>query len=467
MTAATDASASAPDVDVDGADADPSDGPDRPGTGRYVATTTVEATSDDSVETGRWTGISALILFAAGVGVAANSPGLLLVSLMGVAFLGHARLSRPPSVSLSVRRAVDEARPDPGDVVRVRLTVENEGDRTLPDLRVVDGVPMELGVVEGTPRLGTALRPGGRASVEYAVEAKRGTHEFAPTTVLARSASGAHERSVSAGVGTTLTSDPPLETEQLVPLRGLTTPYTGRVATDTGGEGVEFFATREYRRGDALSRVDWNRLARDGELSTLEFREERLAEVVLVPDLRLRSYVRTDHEHLHAADRSVAATGELFSALLESGDRVGLAAIAQEEVWLPPGTGNDHRARARELLASHPAFSSERPDNSASSVWGFRTIATRLPPNAQLVLLSPLVDDAAFEMARRFDALGHHVTVVSPDPTGGDSVSERVGKLRRSLRIVRLREAGIRVAEWGPDEGLSSALERATGRWSA
>jgi len=473
VTAATTESDSAPDEaatpgDEDGAPSDGSTGRGRAATSGGVdsATATVDADDGHAIETGRWIGISAMVLFAAGIGIAANSPGLLLAALVGVAFLGYARLSRPPAPTLSVTRTVEDGRPSPGDTVTVRLTVENEGERTLPDLRVVDGVPTELSVVEGSPRVGTALRPGQSVRVEYSVEAKRGTHEFDAVTVLARSVSGAHERSVRPAVGTRLTADPPLEMDQLVPLRGLTTPYTGRVPTTTGGEGIEFFATREYRRGDSLSRVDWNRLARDGELSTLEFREERLATVVLVPDLRLRSYVRGDDENLHAADRSIAATGELFSALLESGDRVGIAAIASEDVWLPPGSGSQHRARARELLATHPAFAPERPDTGVSSVWGFRTITTRLPPNAQVVLLSPLVDDAAFEMARRFDARGHDVTVVSPAPEVGDSVSERVGDLRRSLRIVQLREVGIRVAEWDPDERLASTLERAGRRWS-
>ncbi len=471
MTAADAATtADDPDASVDGDAADAATG-DRGSTaavaGAESATTTVEgADAGHTIETGRWIGISAMVLFAAGVGVAANSAGLLLASLVAVAFLGYARLSRPPDVSVSVTRAVRDASPDPGDTVGVRLTITNDGDRTLPDLRIVDGVPTELSVVRGSPRIGTALRPGASTTVEYAVEAKRGTHEFDPVTVLARSASGAHERSLNAAVGTRLTAHPPLEMDRLVPLRGLTTPYTGRVPTTTGGEGVEFFATREYRRGDSLSRVDWNRLARDGELSTLEFREERLATVVLVPDLRLRSYVRGDDENLHAADRSIAATGELFAALLESGDRVGIAAIADDDVWLPPGSGGDHRARARELLATHDAFASERPTSGVSSVWGFRTITTRLPANAQVVLLSPLVDEGAFEMARRFDARGHDVTVVSPRPTVGADVSERVGDLRRSLRIVQLREVGIRVADWSPDERLASTLERAGRRWS-
>jgi len=60
-----------------------------------------------------------------------------------------------------------------------------------------------------------------------------------------------------------------------LPLRGLTTKYHGRVPTDVGGAGVEFHATREYRRGDPVKRIDWNRRARTGELATLELREER------------------------------------------------------------------------------------------------------------------------------------------------------------------------------------------------
>jgi uncharacterized protein (DUF58 family) len=456
----------------------PEQAPDPPGDGVAPDETTSDADGAGGpesparrvrnvVRTNRWKGISALVLLAAGVGVGASSPGLLLAALVGVIYVGYAQAGTEPAVDLSVEREVLDDDPDPGDEVWVRVTVTNTGDSTVGDLRLVDEAPIELNVVDGSPRHGTALRPGATATFGYAVEAKRGTHPFGDVVAIARNFPGTHERTVAYTATTTLTCIPPLDMEAVVPLRGLTTAFTGRIDTDTGGDGLEFFATRDYRRGDKLGRVDWNRYARTRDLSTLQFREERMATVVLLLDLRAAAYVRGQPDALHAADRSVLAAGGLFSALLDTGDRVGIAGLSQESLWLPPNTGRDHRTRARNLLATHPALSPTVPTRSPSVVWSYRRLLGQLPADAQVVLLSPVADDGAFDVARRLDAVGHKVTVISPDATARDTISERVGYLRRSIRLTRLREVGVRVVDWGPDERLASALERARRRWSA
>ncbi len=447
------------------------DGPDE------VPASDEEASSDDEGtgatlvsaqdrETYHWRGVAAVALVTGGLGVVSRTPALLLAAVVGVGYLAYARTFSTPAVSLSLSRSVDEADPDPGDEVTVRLSVRNTGDATLADLRIVDGVPEALEVVDGTARLGTSLRPGARATVEYTVVARRGEYEFDPVLVVARDVSGSREREVELDVETVLTCTPSLEATADVPLRGLTSRYTGRVETDTGGEGIEFFATREYRRGDSLSRVDWNRLARDGELSTLEFRQERLATVVLFLDLRPAAYVQAGEDGLHAVDKSVDAAGQLFSALLSTGDRVGLAALAPEDVWLPPGTGNDHQARARDILATHPALSPDPPERYFSTQLRIRKLRKRLPSDAQIILLSPMADDDIARHARLFHAHGHLVTVVSPDVTTADTVGHTLAAAERANRLSRLRESGVRVIDWPGDESLAEAIVSTSARWS-
>jgi uncharacterized protein (DUF58 family) len=418
-------------------------------------------------ETRRWTGVDALALLAGGVGVWTRQPALLLVGVVGVVYAAYARGGGGGAVSLAVERTLSEPAPDPEAEVRVVVTVRNEGSGTLPDLRLVDGVPDGLEATS-VARHATALRPGREATFSYVVRATRGEHEWGPLRAIARDAAGATERVVDVRPEepTAMRCTPRLEAAGGLPLRGLTTAYTGRVATDVAGTGVEFYATREYRPGDPQSRVDWNRWARTGDLATLQFREERAAAVVLLVDAREESYLAPDEDEPNAVERCVDAASAAVPALLDSGDRVGLAAFAPDECWLEPATGVDHRARARDLLATHPAFAATPPDGRFFPSLALRRLRRRLPSDAQLILFSPLCDDYLVTAARRLDAYGHLVTVVSPDPTTEATTGAQLARVERRARVRRLREAGVRVIDWRPAEStLAGALERATTRW--
>ncbi|QCJ47450.1 DUF58 domain-containing protein [Haloprofundus sp. MHR1] len=420
-------------------------------------------------ETNRWTGVEALALLSGSLAilVSPRQPALLLAGVLGIAYAAYAYGGDAPDPSVAVERELDDSTAAPDETVRVTVTVRNVGESTLPDLRVVDGVPPALEVTDGTARLGTALRPGKRARFSYAVRAVRGEHEWEPMRIIARNASGSNERATAASTETVLRCEPRLSATENLPLRGLTTQYAGRISTDVAGAGLEFTSTREYRRGDPLKRVDWNRLARTGELATTEFREERAATVVLLVDAREGSYLAPEPDAPNAVERSAEAAGETFVALLDGGDRVGLATFAAESLWLPPGTGRDHRARGRRLLATHPSLAPTPPEDAAffPSI-RLRRLQRRLPADAQVILFSPLVDDYVVTAARRLDAHGHLVTVVSPDPTADETPGRRLARVERRNRMSRLRRTGIRVIDWR-DESLATELARARERWSS
>jgi uncharacterized repeat protein (TIGR01451 family) len=459
------------------------------------------ATPGESVErtTQRWRGVTAFALLAGALGVLLSRPSLLLAGAAGVLFGGAARAAGPPTAAVAVEREVARERADPDEAVRVTVTVVNVGDALLPDVRVVDGVPGALTVAEGTPRHATALRPGKRATFSYEVRASRGRHRFTPATVLLRGFPGAIEREVavpadapgttdatadadSAGDGDTdsgetdgpepsvntgtLVCVPRLDEGESMPLRPQTTGFSGRVTTDLGGAGAEFHSVREYRPGDPLSRVDWARLARTGEFATRQFREERAATVVCLLETRESAYGAPAPGAPTALERSVTAAGTAFTALLAAGDRAGIAAWGPTPCWLAPGTGSEHRARARDLLGTHPAFDPMPPDGTFLPSIARRRVERRLPADAQVLLFSPLVDDPAVDLARRLDAYGHRVTVVSPDPTAGDTAGRTLAALERDRRLSTLRGAGIRVVDW-TSEPLAAALTRADRRWSA
>lgn len=422
---------------------------------------TDELVSRSAHSTGHWRGVSAVALVGIGVGVIVEQPAVLLGGVVGIGYAAYARSPALPPGAVSVERTVSTGEPEPGEAVTVTVTVTNPGDRVRPDVRVVDGVPEALAVESGSPRCGTALRPGESTSFSYTVTARRGVHEFGPTHVVGRNVTGGTEEERLCASDTTLTCIPTLSAgAEPVPLRQKATQFVGREPTSSTGEGVEFSATREYQPGDPMRRIDWNRRARTRELTTVEFREERAATVVLLVDARTSAYLAPDSQDGHAVDRAVEAAGQLFAQLADAGNRVGIAVAGTDSCWLPPDTGVEHRATARELLAVAPALSPVPNDEQASPRQWQTTLRNRLEPGTQLVFLSPLFDEGANRIARQFDERGYPVTAISPDPTTRLSPSHRLGRVVRQLRVSELRGAGIPVVDWSWEEPLDAALAR-------
>lgn len=425
--------------------------------------------------TERWQGASALALAIGAGGMLLRQPALLLVSGIGVGLAAYSRAAIPPSVPLEIERTISNTSPAVEADVRVTVTVRNVGDVLLPDCSVIDGVPPGLVVTDGSPRHGVALRPGSETTVSYTLLAARGEHTFGPPAVIARDFSGSVERltRVEPSGETTITCVPRLESLETLGLRPYATRFNGRVMSDTGGNGVEFHATREYRSSDPRSRIDWNRLAKTGELSTLQFRNERSTTVTLVIDAREEAYLAPDSEGRCAVDRSVTAAGRLFATLLDATLRVGVGALSThpQACWLSPGCGDAHRRRGRRLLACHPAIAATYPTNSDSQSGRespFERLSRRLPPAGQVVVLTPLCDEMISDSIQRLVALGHAVTVISPDPTAVTSPGRQLVHIERALRITRLQSRGIPVLDWGPasDDPLSVALDRLQGQHS-
>lgn len=420
-------------------------------------------TEGDVRTTNHWRGISAVTLACVSVGVLVGNPALILAGSVGVGFAAYTRFARPIQPQLRVERDVSRNRADPGDRVDVTVTVTNESDRVLPDLRLIDGVPAALPVVDGTPRHGAMLLPGASSSFSYAVEARRGTHQFEPLSTCVRGVSGVYETELAVESRTVLSAEPDWR-----PADGSLRPTDalaldpGEFPTMRGGDGVEFFTVREYRHGDPLGRIDWNRRARTGELTTLTFREYRAATVVLVLDAHEAAYAATEPTAAHTVDRMVEGAGRLVGPLLRDGNRVGLAAFSPLDCWVPPARNRTHRAHVRKQLAESPAFGPTPPASELSYRAWFDRFRYRLPSRAQVVLFSPLTDPLPVELARELDARGWSTTVISPDPTADRTAAQRIAGVARQLRVETLREDGVPVREWAPDESLDAVLARAS-----
>ena len=414
--------------------------------------------------TRRWWAVEFALLALFAAGIATMEPALFAAVAVGVVFETYAGVrAGADGDALELDREVSRLDPSPGDPVEVTLTLRNTGSRFVADARVVDGVPGALEVSDGSPRFVTALRPGREATHSYELRAARGEHTFSPATVAVRSLGGAIEYERTLDAATTLTCSLPLSE---VPLRAQTSIFSGRLPTDVGGSGIEFHSVREYRSTDPLNRIDWRRYARTNEFATVSFREERAATVVLLVDARPAAYWATDPDDRHAVDHAVAAAGQVYDALVENGDRVGITVVDEyRDAWLAPAAGQAALTAARHFLAVHPALAYDPPDDLPELVVDPEhdpvdpsPLLARLPDDAQVVAFAPLCDDGIVDALERLEASGHATTVVSPNVTRTDADGHRLARAQRANRIGRLRGTGIRVVDWPPARSLGETL---------
>jgi len=435
--------------------------------------------------TQRNVGVSAALV-AGGAGIVTGNPTIFMVAAVALVYAAYQAAISDPEPTLTIARRVEPADPLPGSEVTVTLTLTNDGDATLPDVRVLDGVPEQLEVVDGSPRFGTHLEAGASDSVTYTVEARRGDHAFTDVAVVCRNLTGTVEFAEQVSVETTLSCSADVDT---VSLSGKTLAQSGRVPTDAGGNGLAFYAIREHQSADPMSRVDWNRLAKTNELATVEFKETRAATVVTLVDAR--HAVASEQNAPTAVEFCAYAAQQVGSTLLDMDNRVGAAVYDSCETLQPSA----NRAQEQRL----EGFLSEIANESATGSSGNRNsrlfdITTRnwrmqsptkmadrygladggdavatldrsMPSESQVVFCTPLLDDRATDAAKRLSAYGHAVTVVSPDMTTGDSPGSTVERIDRMARLDDLRGT-VRVVDWTPAEPLAKALIRATERWA-
>ncbi len=411
----------------------------------------------------RWS-VGLLLALALGtVGVLTGTPTTFLAAAVPLAFAAYGHLVRPPPVDLAVSRTVSDDTPTPGDRVAVTVSVTNDGDRPIPDLRVVDGAPATLPVVEGSPRRCVGLGPGEETRFSYTLPARRGDHEFGETVLVARNVNGSVVSRAAVAVPTPLSVRSPVER---FALRGQTVPYSGRVETREGGEGLEFHSARRYAPGDPMNRIDWRRFASTNELRSIDFRESRAATAVVLLDAREASAVASGPEEPDGVAHAEHAAAQVAAALLAEHNEVGAAALGRGG-YVRTGTGRDQALRVRRFLDDPHSL-----DGSPHLVPGvgrrdrIGRLRSHFPADAQVVFCTPLVDEAAVGVARRLAAHGHAVTVVSPDVTS-DTPGGRVVRVERDGHLDTLRADGIRAVDWAPDEPLRVATERAERRWSA
>lgn len=461
-------------------------------------------------------------LTLAGLGLLFAEATLLLGAVIPLSYVLYESLSGVPNeLDLHVHRTLVPSGPTPGEEVDVTVTLTNDSDRVLPDVRFVDGVPDALRVLEGSPRTAVSLQPGEETTLSYTVLAKRGEYDFEDPVVRVRSLSAAEQLTtvVPAAGKTTLTGanavrDPPLQDATL--------PRAGTLPTDSGGSGLEFYATRQYRVGDPMRRLNWHQYAKTGEFVTVEYREERAIRTVLVVDARPVGRV-TPAPGYPTGTALCAYAGERIQDALDSagvvtsvtavgfdpGDIDGLVgpdglpwiggdtkqgptvqpsllfrAIQEhaEGDSRPVSTRPPAEWRTHSMGAANQRIVQDtqtvRPDGSGykrTADDGYTNgelqkeilsnrdrgyidhLLARLPPHTQVVICTPLLDNWPVSLAQELTSRGYPFLVVSPDVLQRESAGQRIAGIHRQLRIQTLERMGTTVS-WHPEQPVDYAL---------
>jgi uncharacterized protein (DUF58 family) len=233
-----------------------------------------------------------------------------------------------------------------------------------------------------------------------------------------------------------------------------------------GGSGTDFYGVREYQPGDPRRWINWRASARHNTgLFTNQFEQERIADVGLILDARVRSDVQVGSDSLF--EHAIRATASLADAFLQDGNRVGLLVFGRYVDWTFPGYGKVQRERILRALTRAETGESQAFDN-------LEILPTRLfPAGSQIVLVGPVSRDD-LPVLLRLRARGYQLLVLRPNSIALEmqglphtqEVELAVRILRAEWEVVRrrLQQAGVQVVDWPVDRMLDQVIHASLGR---
>lgn len=390
----------------------------------------------------------------------------LALALPLVTYLLIGYLQAPETIKLTATRHLSAERVSPNANVDVTVTVTNHG-ASLEEVLLDDPLPEGLALNSGFSRHLLALKKGESYAFTYTASGPRGGYVFESLEVRVSDHIAVSTSIARVEAKGRLFILPPVTRIRPVAIRPRRTRvYAGSIPARAGGTGTEFFGVREYQPGDAPSSINWRASARYlDKLYANEFQQERVADVAIVLDGRLRTNEFAGRHSLF--EYSVQAAASLADALLTQGNRVGLLVYATYLAWTLPGYGKIQRERILHALANAKTGESQVFSD-------LEHIPTRLfPAESQIILVSPLLEDD-FPTLLHLRAQGYEVMVISPNPVKFElsylptnelvQLASRVIRMERTLLLQKMGRAGIHVLDWDVAEPFDHFVRRRLGR---
>jgi uncharacterized protein (DUF58 family) len=344
----------------------------------------------------------------------------------------------PEKVEVELDRKIVPAETFGIEEIRVTSRVRNKGDSLLENVEIQESLPGEINPEKGTSHVYTSLPSG--EGVEMSMEFSdpgRGHYSIGPLTVRVRDAFGLYlsEQRMDAETLAVMPRPERIRGTELRP-RHLG-PWAGTIPSRTSGVGTEFFSLRTYVPGDDLKRVNWKATAHSNRLIVNEMEAERVTDVMVVLDTDVSFYEGSVRELF---EQSVKAAASMSSLLLRQGNRVGLILHGEERGIVSPGFGKRQERRILYMLAAAKPGSAVIPTSYVMNLLA----RLMLPSQAQMVIISPLLDPEITDGIRQLVTAGYSVMVLAPsarDPETYESEAERL-----AFKIARLEHDNVLLA---------------------
>lgn len=383
-----------------------------------------------------------------------------------VTYLIVGYLQASEKLKLEATRRLSAERVSPNSNVDVTVTVTNRS-ASLEEVLLDDLVPPGLTVHSGFSRHLVKLKKNETYTFTYTVSGPRGGYVFEGVEAHVHDHLAVSNPRLWVEAKGRLFVLPIVTRIRQVAIRPRgTRVYAGTIPARAGGAGTDFFGVREYQPGDPPGAINWRTSARSVEkFYTNEFQQERVADVGIVLDGRLRTNEFARGHSLF--EHSVQAAASLADGLLNQGNRVGLLLYASYLSWTFPGYGKIQRERILHALANARAGESQVFSN-------LEHIPQRLfPPKSQIMLISPLSEDDLSPLIQ-LRAQGYEVMVVSPNPVKFElsylpvnetiQLAGRVIHMERVLLLQKLGRAGIHALDWDVSEPFDLFVKRRLSR---
>jgi uncharacterized protein (DUF58 family) len=375
----------------------------------------------------------------------------LIVALLSVGRAGAAR-DIEVTTELSARNLVENERLD------LTLSVSSP-KAAAPSVEIFLPLPATFVFADGKRHLATSLAAGETFEWKVSVYSMaRGRCQLGPFNVRLSDLSGLSVDEALAGSPVTIETYPRIPRVQQLPRPMRTRSSFGNTVSAQLGPGLEPAEIRPFVPGDRVRQINWPASLRLGRLYVTQFHQERNADVILLLD----TLAETGTHPYSSLDACVQVVASLASAYIARKDRVGLVEFGGYLRWLKPAAG---RRQLNALLKA--AVSADQVFTYAARNLDY-VPATALPRQALVIAVSPLIDERFTTALGDLRGRGYDVVLIAVSPveltrrvlpdTRLDTVAVELWQLERADRIRQLRDTGITVSEWEPEQALDAAL---------
>tara|TARA_X000001036_G_scaffold435295_1_gene476275 strand:- start:1367 stop:2620 length:1254 start_codon:yes stop_codon:yes gene_type:complete len=393
------------------------------------------------------------------IGMMISNFQLMIVGLTFISFLaingwieGHS--------DLEIKREVSAVNVYKGDDINVVLTITNKSYRRTQQLEVFDNVPHEMKMRKGINLMRMNLGPGQTTTIRYTVRCPlRGHYTIGPTSIRYRNTFNLFVSETSVGDRSDITVFPQVrDVEEALIRSDVPKMYTGATTLKTPGQGMEFYALREYFPGDSFRSINWKAFARTGELMVNEKTRDAVTDVFIILDTRDVARIGTVLKN--PLEMGTVAAASIANYFIKRRDSVSLVTYGERMDFLPPETGDKQHYKVLSQLAAVESKGS-MPLQAVTNA-----LSPRISRGSPVFIISSLEGDGTTLSAiRNLSGKGHEVIVLSPSSIDLERLVSRIPrmayevlKLERQNRLTAISGYGAKVIDWTPSVELSQAL---------